>query len=215
MPAVETTQPDEDAPKPPETLMARLRADPVHAPETIALGAAELHGPAAAKWRAEQRGDGGVRLARRAKRQHARMARLGGAATGIGGWMTILPDIAATGWIQSRMVFYIAAAYGFDPKDPMRPAELLVLWRLYDDPLQARAALDGMGPGIAVAAARNAVSRSDQEALIARLARAGMARGARHLAGRMIPGVAIVFNAVGNERSTRELADRAIQFYGG
>ena len=42
-----------------------------------------------------------------------------------------------------------------------------------------------------------------------------MARGARHLAGRMIPGVAVVFNAVGNERSTRELAERAMKFYGG
>lgn len=214
MPVVEASTPLEDAPNAPEGLLARLRADPVRAPETIALAAAEVHGPAAGRW-AREHDHRGMRLAKRAKRIHARLARYGGAATGVGGWMTILPDIAATGWIQSRMVFYIAAAYDFDPLDPMRPAELLVLWGLYDDPLEARSTLDGMGKTIAETAARNAVSRSDQEALLARLARAGAARGARHLAGRMIPGVAIVFNAVGNERSTRELADRAIAFYGG
>ena len=32
---------------------------------------------------------------------------------------------------------------------------------------------------------------------------------------RLIPGVAIAFNAVANERDTRALADRAIRFYGG
>jgi hypothetical protein len=40
-------------------------------------------------------------------------------------------------------------------------------------------------------------------------------RSARALAGRLIPGFAIAFNAVGNERRTRALADRAIRFYGG
>jgi hypothetical protein len=211
MPAM--TAAESDA-KPPGSLLDRLRADPVRAPETIALIAAERHGPAAAAWAREQR-HRGLKAARAAKRSHARLARVEGAATGIGGWTTVLPDLALAGWIQSRMVFHIAAAYGFDPLDRMRPAELLVLWGLYDDPVAARDALDGVGRTIAEAGARRAVSRSDQEALLARLARAGAARGARHMAGRLIPGVAIVFNAVGNERATRELADRAIAFYGG
>jgi hypothetical protein len=30
-----------------------------------------------------------------------------------------------------------------------------------------------------------------------------------------VPGLAVVVNAVGNERDTRALADRAIAFYGG
>ena len=200
--------------RPPGSLLERLRADPVRAPETIALAAAERHGPAAAEWMKSHR-HRGARAAKAAKRMHARLARVEGAATGIGGWTTVLPDLALAGWIQSRMVFYIAAAYGFDPLDRMRPAELMVLWELYDDPVVARDALDGVGRTIAEATARRAVSRSDQEALLARLARAGASRGTRHLAGRMIPGVAIVFNAVGNERATRALADRAIAFYGG
>ena len=31
----------------------------------------------------------------------------------------------------------------------------------------------------------------------------------------MIPGAAIAFNSIGNERRTRAIADRAIRFYGG
>ena len=31
----------------------------------------------------------------------------------------------------------------------------------------------------------------------------------------MIPGIAIAFNALANERDTRWLADKAIRFYGG
>ena len=54
-----------------------------------------------------------------------------------------------------------------------------------------------------------------EEALTLRLAKLLGMRTARKLAGRVIPGVAIAFNAVGNERRTRALADTAIRFYGG
>ena len=84
-------------------------------------------------------------LAQMAKRRHAALARFGGAATGVGGIVTAIPDLAAAAWIQSRLVFFIAAAYGYDPYDPMRPAELLVIRGLYPDPQTARRALDGVG----------------------------------------------------------------------
>ena len=70
-----------------------------------------------------------------------------GAATGVGGIVTIVPDLVGLAWIQSRMVFFIAGGYGLDPHDPMRPAELLALNGLYHDPAGARAALDGVGSG--------------------------------------------------------------------
>jgi hypothetical protein len=54
-----------------------------------------------------------------------------------------------------------------------------------------------------------------EEALAVRLAKFLGVRSARKLAGRMIPGVAVAFNAIGNERRTRALADRAMRFYGG
>ena len=202
----------------PRGLWEKLRADPVRAPEYLALAAAEHHAPAAEAWVAEKRaayaGDS-PELARMAKRRHAALARFGGAATGIGGFATVLPDLAALGWIQSRLVFFVAAAYGFDPRDPMRPAELLVLWELFDDPAAARASLDGAGERVVGQYVRGRLDRGDEEALAARLARAALRRGGRRLAGRLVPGAAILFNAVGNERATRELADRAIGFYGG
>ena len=152
-------------------------------------------------------------LGQMAKRKHAALARFGGAATGVGGIVTVVPDLAAAAWIQSRMVFFIAAAYGFDPFDPMRPAELLVLRDLYPDPVTARRALDGVGTMMVEAYAGSKVQRD--EALAMRLARFVGRRVTRRLAGRLIPFAAIAFNAIGNERETRALADKAIRFYGG
>ena len=146
---------------------------------------------------------------------HARYARASGAITGIGGILTMLPDMVAAVWIQSRMVFFVAAAYGYDPTDRMRPAELLVLYELYDDPPAARESLDGAGRTLAVAAAGRALSGREDETLIARLTGMVVKRGASRLAGRSLPGFAIVVNAIGNEQAVRTLADRAIRFYRG
>jgi EcsC protein family len=200
----------------PDALWKRLRADPVRAPEHIALAAAARHAPAAAAWADERRGRYAVssrELAVMAKQRHAALARLEGAATGVGGAITLVPDLAGLAWIQSRLVFFVAAAYGFDPADPMRPAELLVLRDLYPDPLSARRALDGLGTTVAEAYVGSKLQR--QEALISRLAWMVGKRGIRHLAGRLIPGLAIVVNSVSNERDTRRLAERCMTFYGG
>jgi hypothetical protein len=200
----------------PFSLWERLRADPLRAPEYIALAAAERHAPAAAAWVEERKkmyAHSPAELAQMAKRRHAALARFGGAATGIGGLVTVIPDLAAAAWIQSRMVFFIAAAYGYDPHDPMRPAELLVIRELYPDPPTARRALDGVGTTVVEAYAGSKLQR--EEALAARLARFVGRRFTRRIAGRLIPFAAIAFNAIGNERETRALADKTIKFYGG
>jgi hypothetical protein len=205
-------------PEVPESLWARVRADPVRAPEHIALAAADLHAPAAAAWAAEKRerlGVGGPELARMAKRRHATMARFGGAATGVGGFLTVVPDVVLLAWIQSRLVFFVAAAYGFDPRDPMRPAELLVLRDLYPDPHTARAALDGVGKTVAEAYMGTKLERGREQAVLSRLLRFVGKRTAASAARRLIPGIGMVFNAAANERDTRALAERAIAFYGG
>jgi hypothetical protein len=202
----------------PEGLWARLRADPVRAPEHIALAAAEKHGPAAGAWVAEKRERLTVsnqELGRMAKRRHAAMARFGGAATGVGGLITVVPDIVLLAWIQSRLVFFTAAAYGYDPNDRMRPAELLVLRDLYPDPHAARQALDGIGKTVAEAYLGSRIEHEREQAMLSRLLRFVGKRTATRAARRLIPGVAIAFNAVANERDTRALADRAIKFYGG
>jgi hypothetical protein len=200
----------------PDGLLQRLRADPARAPEHVALAAAERHAPAAAEWVADKRARfaaDGPMLAGMAKKRHASLARFGGAAAGVGGFVTIVPDLAALAWIQSRLVFFIAASYGYDPHDPMRPAELLVLQELFPDVTAARAALDGAGDSVASTWIDARMSRD--EALATRLAKMVGKRAAKRVVTRLIPGVAIAFNAIGNERDTRALADRAIRFYAG
>jgi hypothetical protein len=200
----------------PEGLVSGLRADPARAPEHLALAAAQRHGPAAAAWVAERRRESAATprdLAVMAKRRHATMAGLGGAATGVGGFVTVIPDLVLLAWIQSRMVFFIAAAYGFDPLDPMRPAELLVLQELYPDAESARAALDGAGPLLAGAWFDKRIGRD--ETLVLRLARMAGKRTAAKYATKLVPFVSVAFNAVGNQRDTRALAARAMRFYGG
>jgi len=202
----------------PRELWAALRADPARAPEHLALAAADAHAPAAAAWAAERRaryGGDGASLAAMAKRRHASLARFGGAATGVGGFVTVIPDLAALAWIQSRLVFFVAAAYGFDPAHPMRPAELLVLQELYGTPEEARAALDGVGRTVASSWVDARLSASGERTLAARLAVMAGKRAGKKVAARLVPGLAIVVNAVGNERDTRALADRAARYYGG
>ena len=209
----ETHEPAADLPS---ALWDRMRADPIRAPEYIALAASERHAPAAQAWVDEKRAryaHDGRELARMAKSRHATLARFEGAATGIGGIITLLPDLVGLAWIQTRLVFFIAAAYGFDPADPMRPAELLVLTRLYDDVHEARASLDGIGKTMVEAYVGSRLQR--EEAIAMRLGRMVGKRTVRRFAGRLIPVAAVVFNAVANERDTRALADRAIRFYGG
>jgi hypothetical protein len=207
---------DDAAPAPPG-LLDRLRADPARAPEQLALAAGERHGPWAVRWAEELRGRYAftpAELAARATRSHAALARTSGAVTGLGGAVGVVPDLAGLAWLQSRLVFCVAAAHGFDPLDRMRPAELLVLWEVYADPVRAREALDGAGQHLAVAYAQGRMSGGDAS-LAGRLARMVAEHGAKRFAGRLIPGFASIVNAVGNERATRRLGERAQAFYGG
>lgn len=200
----------------PPGLWDRLRLDPVRAPEHISLAAARTFAPQAAAWAEDKRRRYAVApadLAVMAKRRHATLARFEGAATGVGGFITVVPDLVALAWIQSRLVFFVAAAYGYDPHDPMRPAEALTIFDFYADPVAARRALDGIGSTMVETYLGSRIER--EEALALRLAKMLGIRSARKFAGRLIPGFAIAWNAVGNERRTRALADRAIAFYGG
>lgn len=204
----------------PDDLLARLREDPTRAPEIIALASAHLHAPQAEKWIAQQRSryaHDDHWFASAAKAKHATLARFEGAATGVGGIITMIPDLVGLAWIQSRLIFYVAAAYGYDPHDPMRPAEMLVLHGMYDDPVTARRALDGEEKHLAMHYVDRKMSGQLQreEALAVKLMQYVGKRGAKRTAGRMIPGFAILFNATANELDTRRLADKAIRFYGG
>jgi uncharacterized protein (DUF697 family) len=200
----------------PDSLWERIRAQPDRAPEFIALAAAERFGPAAERW-VQVAGGGKTpeKLARIAYRKHVRLARLEGAALGLGGGFTAAPDLVALLWIQSRMVFYMAAAYGYDPRHPMRPAELLVLQDVYQTAEEARRALDGVGKRLPHAIAERALRGGGRQGLGGRLARYASERIARHYAGRLVPLIGSPIGALQNAGATKDLGRRALAYYGG
>jgi hypothetical protein len=212
--AVEATASIEHLERPPKRLWNQLLAEPDRAPELIALAAAERFAPQAEEWvRIAGPGHTPQELAQVAFKKHVRLARLEGGALGIGGAITAAPDIVALLWIQSRMVFYIAAAYGYDPKHPMRPAEYLALQGLYDTPAHAREALDGVGKRMAQAMVEKALSRRDTDALHLKLAKYLARRLTRRVAGRLIPFIGAPLGAIQNGGVTRQLGRRALDYY--
>jgi hypothetical protein len=200
--------------RPPRSLWRSVLAQPERAPELIALAAADRFGPQAAEWvRVAGAGQSPEKLAKVAYKKHVRLARLEGGALGIGGVFTAGPDIVALLWIQSRMIFYIAAAHGYDPLHPMRPAELLALQGLYESPAEARAALDGMGKLMAQAMVERALAGRSMESLQLRLAKYLAKRLARRYAGRLIPLLGAPLGAIQNAGATKEIGRRALSYY--
>jgi uncharacterized protein (DUF697 family) len=200
----------------PDSLWERIRVQPERAPEHIALAAAERFGPQAQRW-AEVAGPGHTpeSLARTAFKKNVRLARMEGGALGIGGFVTAVPDLVALAWIQSRMVFYIAAAYGYDPNHPMRPAELLALTGFYETPAAARKGLDGMGRPLAFAAVERTLTKGRERTLFSRLLRYAGKRAMKRYGGRLIPFIGAPIGAVENAGATKALGHRALAYYGG
>ena len=191
-----------------------MLAQPERAPELIALAAADRFGPQAAEWvRVAGAGHSPAQLAKVAYRKHVRIARLEGGVLGIGGAFTAGPDMVALLWIQSRMIFYIAAAYGYDPEHPMRPAELLALQGIYETPAEARAALDGMGKLMAQAMVEKALAGRSMESLQVRLVKYLTKRLARRYAGRLVPFIGAPLGAMQNAGATKVVGRLAMSFY--
>ena len=198
----------------PRGLWDEVRAQPDRAPELIALAAAERLAPDAERWAAEHSGTPSADLARRAVRRHVRISRLEGAAAGLGGVWGIVPDLAALAWLQSRMVFHVAASFGFDPRHPMRPAELLTLQGVYPTAHEAREALDGVGRHVALAYAEGKLEGGDEQ-LRGRLLKLVGGHLAHRAAAKVIPGVASPIMAIQNANAVAELGERTLRFYGG
>jgi uncharacterized protein (DUF697 family) len=138
-----------------------------------------------------------------------RQARVRGAVAGLVGSLGVLADSAGLAWLQARLVLDVAAAYGRDPAEPERAAELLTLMRVHPDLGGARAAL-----AAAQAANHDGEGRSRLVAQLARAAGTALlkARIARRTA-RIVPGAGAALTAVLDARSTERLAARATKFY--
>jgi hypothetical protein len=200
--------------RPPKALWERILAQPERAPELIALAASERFGRQAEEWvRTAGAGHSPDQLAKVAYKKHVRLARLEGGVLGLGGAVTAAPDVVALIWIQSRMVFYIAAAYGYDPRHPMRPAELLALQGVYETPEDARKALDGMGKLMAQAMVEKALAGRSTDRLHRRLLKYLAKRMARRYAGRLIPFIGAPLGAIQNGSATKEVGKLALSYY--
>jgi len=201
----------------PNPLWRQIVERPERAPELIALAAAKRFADPAAEWVGENHRWHRTpdKLARKAYRKHVHLSRGEGLALGLGGMVTSAANVAGLGWIQARMVFYIAAAHGYDPHDPMRPAELLHLWGVYETPAQARESLDGMGPSMTESVVKTQLSKKSQRSLTNRMVRYVGKRTVKRMGGRMIPLLGAPISAIQNGGSTKDLGHRALKYYGG
>ncbi len=200
----------------PDPLWRRIVANPDRAPELIALAASGRFAGPAARWAGSaSHAERPASLAKKAYRRHVHLSRAEGLALGVGGALTSAGNVVGLGWIQARMVFFIAAAHGYDPHDPMRPAELLALWGVYETPAQARESLDGVGDSMTATVVRSQLSRSGERTLTNRMLRFVGKRAASRYGGRLIPLLGAPISAVQNGGSTKDLGRRALDYYGG
>jgi len=194
--------------KPAQT-WAKIKTNPGYAAELLAITAVERLGPAAGARIAGLRDtypsatpDG---LARLTLVNHTRLARTRGAVAGLVGPLAVLVETAAVVWAEAQLVLELAAAYGRDPADQARAAELLVLLRVHPDLATARAAVTA------------ADDRGDPTRLaspLSRLAGRGLLRRSLALrASRLVPGGGAVITAITSARATERLAARATRFY--
>jgi len=200
----------------PDPVWRQVLAQPERAPELIALAAAQRFADPAERWvQVAGAGHTPQSLAELAYKKHVRLSRVEGLALGLGGVVTGAANLAGLLWIQARMVSYIAAAHGYDPRHPMRPAELLALWEVYDSPAAARQALDGIGTPMAQALVEAQLAKGGERKLSEKLVRYVGKRVAKRYAGRMIPLLGAPISAVQNAGATKELGRRALAYYGG
>jgi hypothetical protein len=162
-------------------------------------------------------------LARMATVRLVRQARTQGAVAGLLGPLAVLAETAVLLWTQTRLLLDVAAAYGRDPADPERAAELLVLQGVHPDLATAHTALAAARQAADQAADHGPDADGDDgdrsPQLVARLVRvAGRAlvrMTAARRAARLVPGAGAALTAVLDGRATEQLAARATKFYRG
>ena len=200
----------------PDPVWRRILAEPERAPELIALAASDRFAAPAEAWVAKVgAGQAPASLAQIAVKKHVRLSRVEGGALGLGGLITTAPNLAGLAWIQARMVFFIAAAHGYEPRHPMRPAELLSLWGVYETPAAARESLDGIGATMAESFVNSKLAGPRERALSQMLVRYVGKRVAKRMAGRLVPFLGAPVSAIQNGGSTKDLGRRALAYYGG
>lgn len=204
----------------PAGLWERIRADPQHTPEHVALEAVRRLGPEADAWaqrtRQERPGIDADALAHLAARKFVCYAALSGALSGAAGLPGAIVDVGVLATIQARMVLHIAAAYGHDPRHADRAVDLLVLQRVHPLAESARLAFGVISGRQAMAEllGRSTTPLAQVAARVTvKLARLAGVRAVNRMATRYVPGAAIVLGTWANSSATIGLARRAKDRY--
>ncbi|GAA2845404.1 hypothetical protein Acy02nite_46820 [Actinoplanes cyaneus] len=116
-------------------LWPRLLADPRNAPKLLADAAVETFGPQAAAWADRTRATYPTAtpqaLARLATARFTRAAAQRGLLSALSGTYAPIALVGTAAITHASLVLHVAAAYGLDPTDPERAAEILVLLPSY------------------------------------------------------------------------------------
>ena len=199
-----------------------MLADPVRAPEYLALAAVEQFGPEAQAWIAEFRAQfpyvTAHHLARVTRKRFVKLSSLSGAVAGVAGGIGAVFDFGVLAWNQARMVIYLATIYGEDPTSRDRAAEMLMLQNVHKYMGAAQTALDVAARRAAPAdlLKHSSTVQNSQGSLLTlatKLAKIGGMKLAKKGLLKLIPFASIPFGAVMNAGATGDLADRAIAMY--
>jgi hypothetical protein len=200
----------------PDSLFDRMRADPAHAAEMLALAAVERFGPEAQQWVASQRaaypGIPDEHLAGLTRNRFIQVSKYSGAVAGVAGVVGAVVDFGVLAWNQARMVLHLAAIYGEDPQHRDRAAELLMLQNVHKVLGTAQAALDVVARQAPASSLLKRDGGSLGKLALALAKMAGM-RYAKRAVMKIVPFAAVPLGALANASSTRQLADRTIAFY--
>ena len=194
---------------------AKIVADPAHSPELLALAAIQTIGPRAKEWASRisdayptATADGKARLA---VRQFTRFGSLSTVCAALAGSYAPVALLGTTALTHADLVLHIAAAYGFDPADESRAAELLVLTKVHPTRQDAEAALN---------AAKQPAYEDEDGGLTDALWRLGRMLATQvsgwtaiRTVNRLFPGSSLLAAVLTSRSSAQSLAARAERFY--
>jgi hypothetical protein len=195
-----------------QPLWTAIKTSPAYAPELLALTAVDRIGDEARahlSWLRETYPTATPEaLARLAAQRFVRDARAQGALAGLLGPVALFAESVGLALTHARLVLHVAAAYGADPTDPRRAAELLVLQGVHADIGDAEAALaDTQRPPATTTLGRLArvLSRPAGRSVF----KIALARRT----SRLVPGAGAAVAALLDGRDAERLAARAVRHY--
>ena len=192
---------------------AGIIADPAHSPELFAVAATQTIGPRALQWARRTRAAYPTAtpdaVARLAELQFTRFGSLSSLFAAAAGSYAPIALLGAAAFTHAELALHLAAAYGFDPTDRARAADLLVLTRVHAEREDAEAAL--------AAAEEHSYENAGLTEATWRLGRmlAAQAGGwaALRVVNRFFPGTTLLAATLTSRGAARSLAARAGLFY--